>query len=187
MIAYLDANISVTSLIWLFLAAFMLHDFEEIIRIEPWFRKHSERIFRAVPSRFQREARSFAGITSSQFAAAVCIEFIVFVPVTFLAAEKSFYLPFLGFNLILLLHVFMYFGQSIVVRMPVPGVLTAIGITFPYSIYLIYRLLHEDLIRLEDLWKSIPFELLLVPIVWIGHTVGQKLIPASEITGRKER
>lgn len=40
MIAYLDEAIGIHSLIWLFLVAFMLHDFEEIIRIEPWFRKH---------------------------------------------------------------------------------------------------------------------------------------------------
>ncbi|MFC5986954.1 HXXEE domain-containing protein [Marinicrinis lubricantis] len=178
----LDSAISVPSLIWLFLVAFMLHDFEEIIRIEPWFRRHHRRIFSKVPARFHKDLQSFSRMTSSQFAVAVCIEFIIFIPVTYLAAEKGMYLMFLAFNAVLLLHVFMHIGQALFVNMLVPGVTTAVFITLPYSLYLFYRLLHEQLIEWSDIWISIPFGLTLIPIILFGHKTGEKLIPASSST-----
>lgn len=177
MIEFLDSSISIHSLIWLFLAAFMLHDFEEIIRIEPWFRRHKRTIFNKVPKRLHKDVQSFSNITSSQFAVAVCIEFIIFVPFTFLAADKGIYLMFLGFNAIMLLHVFMHIGQALFLNMLVPGVVTAVCITLPYSIYLFYRLLTEDIVEISDILTSLPFGLILIPIILLGHIAGKKLIP----------
>lgn len=180
MIEWLDSNISLHSLIWLFLAAFMLHDFEEIIRVEPWYRKHYQTVLGRVPKRLHKDISSFARMTSSQFAVAVCIEFIVFVPFTFMAAERGSYLFFLGFNAVLLFHVFMHVGQALYVRMLVPGVVTAVLITLPYSVYLFYRLLHDNAVELSDIWISLPFGLLLVPVILIGHKAGEKLVPAPD-------
>jgi len=73
MIQFLDSAISIQSLIWLFLAMFMLHDFEEIIRIEPWFRKHYDELLKKVPVRFHKELSSFSRITTPQFSVAVCL------------------------------------------------------------------------------------------------------------------
>jgi len=179
MVPWLDSTISIHSLIWLFLAAFMLHDFEEIIRIEPFFRKHRDSILKRLPTRLHEDFRTLADTTAAQFAVAVCIEFITFIPITFLAAEASMYLPFLGINIILLLHVFMHIGQSIFVCRPVPGVFTAVMITLPYSLYLLYRLLDSQLIDMKDIWLSLPFGLLLIPILLIGHKAGEKLVPTS--------
>ncbi|WP_253191863.1 HXXEE domain-containing protein [Siminovitchia sp. FSL H7-0308] len=180
LISLLDSAISIHSLIWLFLVAFMLHDFEEIIRIEPWMRKYYDQIELKIPEKFRKDVQSFSQITSSQFAVAVCIEFIVFVPFTFMAAEKGQYLFFLGFNTVLLLHVFMHVGQALYVKMLVPGVVTAVGITLPYSVYLFYRLLHENVISFTDILISFPIGLTLMPIVLIGHKVGKRLIPATK-------
>ncbi len=106
MVEFLDSFISINSVIWLFLVAFMLHDFEEIIRIEPWFRRHQPSIYRKVPRRFRNTLDSFSRMTAPQFSVAVCLEFVVFVPCTFMAAEHGSYLLFLGFNAVMLLHVF---------------------------------------------------------------------------------
>lgn len=97
------------------------------------------------------------------------------MPVTFIAAEHGRYLLFLGFNLILFLHVFMHIGQALYVRMLVPGVVTAVCITLPYSIYVVYRLLKENLITATDLWVAAPLGLLLIPLLLLGHKVGEKL------------
>lgn len=101
---------------------------------------------------------------------------MVFVPVTYLAAEHNHYLLFIGFNAVLLLHVFMHIGQALFVRMLVPGVTTAVLITLPYTLYLFYRLLSEHLIQWSDLITSLPFGLLLLPIVGFGHYLGGKLV-----------
>lgn len=174
MIQLLDSAISINSLIWLFLAAFMLHDFEEIIRIEPWFRKYRDYIFAQVPARFHKDLRSFSQMTSSQFAVAVCLEFIIFIPCTYLSAEKGYYMMFLGFNSVLLLHVFMHLGQALYIKKLVPGVVTAVGITLPYTIYLFYRLLNEQLVEFSDILISLPLGLTLIPIIILGHKAGER-------------
>jgi hypothetical protein len=177
MLHALNDAISITSLIWLFLAAFMLHDFEEIIRIEPWFRKHADDVLTRIPAALHKDFINLSRMTSSQFAVAVCLEFILFIPVTYLAAERGFYLPFIGFNVMLFIHVFMHVGQAIYVRRVVPGVVTAVLITLPYSLYLFYRLLDANLIDPMDLVYGAPFGLLLVPIVLAGHRLGELLVP----------
>jgi hypothetical protein len=177
MIQFLDSAISIPSLLWLFLAAFMLHDLEEIIRIEPWLRKNNAYILAKVPARFHKDLQSFSQITTPQFAVAVCLELIIFIPCTYLAAEKGNYLMFLGYNAVLLLHVLMHVGQALYVQKWVPGVITAVGITLPYTVYLFYRLLNENVVDVSDLLLSLPLGLTLVPIVLIGHWLGKKLVP----------
>ncbi|MUG70259.1 HXXEE domain-containing protein [Paenibacillus validus] len=179
MVEFLDSFISINSVIWLFLVAFMLHDFEEIIRIEPWFRRHQPSIYRKVPRRFRNTLDSFSRMTAPQFSVAVCLEFVVFVPCTFMAAEHGSYLLFLGFNAVMLLHVFMHIGQAVFVRMLVPGVVTSVLIILPYTIYVFYRLLSEKLITLTDIGLSLPLGLLLIPILLLGHKAGEKLVPNS--------
>lgn len=179
MMAMLDSAVSINSLIWLFLVAFMLHDFEEIIRIEPWYRKHFNKIYHSVPESFKKDVLAFSRMTASQFSVAVCIEFVIFIPFTYMAAEKGIFLLFLGFNVVLLLHVFMHVGQALYLRMLVPGVITAVGITLPYSVYLFYRLINEHLIEWKDLFISFPFGLVLVPITLFGLKAGERLIPGT--------
>lgn len=186
MLPFLDSAMSIQSLIWLFLAAFMLHDFEEIIRIEPWFRKHRNVIFARVPARFHKDFQPFSRMTSSQFAVAVCVEFVIFIPCTYLAAEKGMYLMFLGFNAVMLLHVVTHVGQALFVRMLTPGVITAVAIVLPYSLYLFYRLLNENLVTLSDILISLPFGLTIVPIVLFGHKLGEWIIPMSNPTSERE-
>jgi hypothetical protein len=180
MMAFLDASISTHSLIWLFLAAFMLHDFEEIIRIDPWFQKNTHTVLEKLPQHFHKDFSRLSSMTTSQFSVAVLIEFIIFIPVTFLAAERESYLLFTGYNVILMLHVFMHIGQALYVKMLVPGVVTAVLITFPYSIYLLYRMLDENLISMTDILLSVPLGLTLIPIVWFGHKAGEKLVPHNK-------
>lgn len=56
---------------------------------------------------------SMASITSSQFAVAVGIEFVLFIPVTFLATEYHQFLIFTGVNCFFFLHVFMGLLKSL--------------------------------------------------------------------------
>jgi hypothetical protein len=184
MIQFLDSVISIHSLIWLFPVAFMIHDFEEMIRIEPWFRKHHDYLFAKVPARFHKDLRWLSRITAPQFSVAVCLEFIIFIPCTFLAAEMENYLWFLGFNSILLLHVFMHLGQALYVKKLVPGVVTAAGVTLPYTVYLFYRLLSENVVEVSDIFTSVAFGVTLVPIVVFGHWLGEKLVPAANGASR---
>jgi hypothetical protein len=168
--------VNIQSLMWLFLAAFIVHDFEEIIFVESWMRNNFIRVKSRLPKKFGGLLAEFSTITSSQFAIAVWIEFIFLTAATFLAVDYQNYIFFVGCNAVLLLHVLTHLGQSIYLRMYTPGVVSAVLVTFPFSIYLLYRLIHEGYVSSIEVIMYLPFGLILLPIVWWGHKIGKKMI-----------
>ncbi|MFD1463438.1 HXXEE domain-containing protein [Paenibacillus farraposensis] len=171
-----DSIITMNSLMWLFLAAFMIHDFEEIIFVESWMKKNYQRIHKLVPSSLGNMIRNMSDIKSSQFAIAVFIEFIVFIPVTYLAAEHNSYILFVGVNSLLFIHVFTHLGQSIYLKSYTPGVITGLIVVLPYSLYLFYRMLNEELVSMKDILLYAPSGLILIPLVMFGHKLGKIVI-----------
>ena len=59
MLNWLDSNISVETLIWLFPITFLIHDFEEIIFVEAWFKKYYERILPRVPNEIKKHFKNW--------------------------------------------------------------------------------------------------------------------------------
>jgi hypothetical protein len=145
--------------------------------VEPWIKKNKNKVIAAIPERLQLRVGKMLTITSSQFAVAVLLELIILIPFTFLAAEKGKYLVFLSFNTLFFLHVFTHVGQSLYLRMYTPGVISAVFITLPYSLYLFYRLITEELVTWDQVILSIPLGLIVIPIVLIGHEIGRRVVP----------
>ncbi|MCK8487672.1 HXXEE domain-containing protein [Paenibacillus sp. MBLB2552] len=169
-------NLSVTSLVWLFLVSFVIHDMEEIIWVGPWAKRNRHKVAVAVPPRMKRSLTQMLNITSSQFAVAVLLEFIVFVPFTLMAAEQGRFFIFLSFNTLFFLHVFTHVAQSVYLKMYTPGVVTAVLIVLPYSLLLFHRLLYENLVTWGEILLSIPVGLLVVPLVLVGHELGKRWV-----------
>ncbi|GKS10276.1 hypothetical protein YDYSY3_12760 [Paenibacillus chitinolyticus] len=172
-----DDYFSLNTVVWLFLAAFMIHDFEEIIFVESWMNRNYERLRPLIPGPGQKLFKDMSNVKSSQFAVAVLVEFILFVPVTYLAAERGIWALFIGFNALLFVHVFTHLGQSILLRSYTPGVVTAVAVSLPYSVYLFYRLLRDGAATWQDLLTCAPLGLLLLPVVLAGHKLGKKVVP----------
>jgi hypothetical protein len=173
---WLNTHISLTSLIWLFIATFMIHDLEEIIFVERWMNKNHVIVCSVIPSPLRRWFSSFQSITSSQFTVAVALELIIFIPTTILAADFHSYLLFIGFNAVLLIHVFTHLFQSLILRMYTPGVVTAIVVTLPYTLYLFYRLADVGILNWAVFTKSLDVGILLLPIVIFGHLIGKRVL-----------
>ncbi|WP_160297230.1 HXXEE domain-containing protein [Paenibacillus sp. IHBB 10380] len=57
-----------------------------------------------------------------------------------------------GFNFLLLIHVFTHLTQSIYLKCYTPEVVTGLLITLPYSIYLFYRMIIEELVSLKGVF-----------------------------------
>ncbi|OAB45532.1 hypothetical protein PGLA_03185 [Paenibacillus glacialis] len=169
-------EMTTSTLVWLFIVAFMLHDLEEIIWVEVWIKKNRNHVIRVVPTRLKKQLEKMFNITSGQFAFAVLLEFIIFIPFTFLAAEQGKFFIFLSFNTLFLIHVFTHVGQSIYLKMYTPGVVSAVIITLPYSLYLFYRLISEGLVTWGEVLLSIPVGLMLLPIVLLGHELGRRFV-----------
>lgn len=168
---------TIQTLIWFFLVAFLLHDLEEIILVEPWIKKNKNKVISKIPERLHSRLDKLLNITSSKFTVAVLLEFIIFIPFTFIAAEQGKYFVFLSFNTLFFLHVFTHLGQSLYLKMYTPGVVSAIFITLPYSIYLFYRMIAEQLVTWDQILLSIPLGIIIIPVILIGHEFGRKVVP----------
>ncbi|HEY2491820.1 MAG TPA: HXXEE domain-containing protein [Paenibacillus sp.] len=169
-------NITMQSLVWLFMVVFILHDLEEIIWVEAWIKKNRNQVINNVPTRIRNQLDKIFNITSGQFAVAVLLEFIIFIPFTFMAAEQEKFFIFLSFNALFLLHVFTHLGQTLYLKMYTPGVVSAVIFVLPYTLYLFYRLIREELVTWGEVLFSIPVGLMLVPIVLLGHELGRRLV-----------
>lgn len=173
---YLIQDISIQSLIWLFIVIFVLHDLEEIIWVESWTKKNRKQVVNKVPTGIKNQLNKMLNITSGQFAVAVLLEFIIFIPITFIAAEHGKFFMFISINSLFLLHVLTHVGQSLYLRMYTPGVVSAVIFVFPYTLYLFTRLIKEELITWESILLSIPVGFLIIPIVLLGHELGKRII-----------
>ena len=177
MLDWINSNISLETLIWLFPITFILHDFEEIIFVELWFKKNYARLEPMVPKRMKSVFQDLSETTAARFSIPVFMQFIVYIVASFLVVEHQFYDAFLGLNVLLFLHVFTHLGQSVFFRCYTLGVGTALLITLPFSLYLFYRLINETIIGFDDLIFSLPYGLITILIVWTGHKIVPKILP----------
>lgn len=169
-------DLTTQTLVWLFIVAFVLHDLEEIIWVEPWIKKNRDKVFTKLPTLIKRRVEKIFNITSSQFAVAVLLEFIIFIPFTFIAAEHGNYFFFLAFNTLFFLHVFTHVGQTLYMRMYTPGVVSSVLIVLPYTLFLFNRLINEELVTWNEILWSIPVGVIWLPIVLLGHELGRKIV-----------
>lgn len=97
----------------------------------------------------------------------VLFVYILIVGVTFVAVFLEFYWPYLAVLAVFLLHVFTHLAQTIVLKLFTPGVVTAVLIAFPYSLYAFYRLLHDGVVSEADMgWSLLLMLILTPPLVW---------------------
>lgn len=176
MYEWLNLNISLGTLLWLFPITFLLHDFEEILFVESWFKKNYISVSQKVPGFFKKTFYKMSTITAAQFTLPVVLQFILYIVSTYLAVEHQYYFLFLGFNLLLFLHVFMHIGQWLLLGVYTLGLGTAVTVTFPYSLYLFYRLLDEEIIDMTTIISSLPLGLVTIVVVYFGHRFAHKLL-----------
>ncbi|WP_394233713.1 HXXEE domain-containing protein [Niallia oryzisoli] len=179
MLDWLQSHISLNTLIWLFPITFLLHDFEEIIFVETWFKKNYVRLEPKVPGRMKKVFRDLSKTNAARFSIPVLMQFIVYIIASYLAVEQNYYGLFLGVNALFFLHIFSHVGQTLFFGTYALGVGSAIVITLPYSIYLFYRLINETIISYLDLIQNLPYGLISVGIVWYGHKLAAKILPDS--------
>lgn len=177
MLTWLNSNISFETLIWLFPITFMLHDFEEIIFVESWFKRNYAKVEPKVPERMKPVFKDLSETTAARFSIPVLMQLLLYIIACFLAVEMQFLDLFLGLNVVFFLHIFTHIGQSVLFQTYALGVGSAILITLPYSIYLFYRLVEGHFIRFGDFLYDLPYGILTVVIIWVGHTIAPKILP----------
>lgn len=166
----------IETLMWLFVIAFIFHDFEEIIMVESWIKNNSSKIYKVLPKRLADQVMKQFTMTTAQFAVAVLIMFLFVASSTFIAVQFNNLYMFIIMTLVFFLHSFMHIGQSIILRSITPGVVTSIVILIPYSIILYYELFSNQLINWKTIFICLPFTILIAPILLFAHWLGKKVI-----------
>ncbi len=124
---------SIETLMWLLPIVFMIHDFEEIVMMRPWYLRNE----RYITTRFPRIARSIARtgkLSTSAFSLAVAEEFVVLSAVTLACVEYGLYSVWAGFLIGFFIHLVYHIGSFLVMGRYVPYVMTSV-IAGIFSVY----------------------------------------------------
>jgi hypothetical protein len=166
--------------LWLLPASWLVHDLEEIATVEGWSRrwKHSER------DDLSTVQRRLVGLLASgrrRFTLAVALVGVVLVGATVLGVSDPSGVGMVVYVTVLggyFLHAFVHLGQSLVFRGYTPGLVTAVSLVIPTSVYLYWRLLSAHLVDAGVVIATGVLGLaVFVPIV----------VGAKEVAGRLDR
>jgi len=157
-------------LIWSFLIIFMLHNFEEIITIERWFKNTYPRVSKRIPPIIRNEIEQFRTITSAQFSIAVCVLFIVASILILITVLTNQYFLFLGLIIFFALNIFTHPAQSILLKSYVPGGLTTIILIIPYNIIV----LKAGILDVGTIIGALVVTILFIPILFLSHKIAEK-------------
>jgi len=178
----MEQLLNVQTLIWLFPIVFLFHDLEEIIMVEKWMEKHSSVIHGKLPSKFADRVIKQFSMSTAQFSVAVMVIFVFVSSSTYMASQYlnsgplgNIYL-FTVMNTVFFIHVFTHVGQSVLLKSITPGVVTSVLLVLPYSILLFYSLLKHQIIDWTTISISLPFMILLLPVLMFAHWIGKKAV-----------
>jgi hypothetical protein len=141
-VTFLD-SLSFDRLLWLVPIFFTLHNLEEAPFMKNWSKRLPLKIHPTV--------------TTGQFVIAVTFITIAGFLLTYFGVEylanQTGYLIVLGIQIILFFNAFIpHIASTILFRMYSPGVITAVLIILPFSVYLFRRAINENILSWTQFW-----------------------------------
>ncbi|CAN5801968.1 hypothetical protein BH23ACT11_BH23ACT11_22740 [soil metagenome] len=174
MLQYLDRRFAVEKIIQASPVVFLLHDVEEILTIEQFWRENRYRL--PIPEMLRDRIR----ITTAEMAAAVTCVFVLGClaswPTT-KSSEPDTRIEVYGTTLsIRLLNALAHLAGTLVLRRYTPGVITAVTVVLPYTLYTFHRLHRKKLLIEGALVRSVALGTLLhLPMVLGAQAAGKPL------------
>lgn len=149
---------------------FIFHEFEEMLFLQPWFRKHKS----LLQSRFPHLTRRLVPIvtrSSRAFTAAVCEEFLLLSLVSWISFLTGWYALWFGLLTAFTLHLIVHILQAVVLRKYVPALLTAM-ILLPVCGYAWLLILQSNLFSVKEIigWSWIGM-LIAGSNLWLAHRI----------------
>lgn len=153
------SSIPFDRLLWLVPVFFTLHNLEEAPFMESWSKRLPLRIHPTVSTR--------------QFVIAVIFLTLAGFLLTYIGVEylgnQTGYLLVLEIEMILLFNAFIpHIATTIRFRMYSPGVISAVLITIPFSVYLFRRALNENVLTWNQFWILLaiaPFAMVIFALI----------------------
>ncbi len=149
MFRYLDLKIELGSLFRLLPAVFLIHDLEEILTVKEFWRENREEI--PLPPSIKERLE----VTTGEMALAVACVSAASVAASGMAARspRSGVGPdlFAAVAAVRFFNAFVHLAQTLLLRRYTPGVVTALAVSFPSSLYALLRLRSENLLAERSL------------------------------------
>lgn len=167
-------NVSLRTIIRLGPLIFFIHDLEEVIWTQRWIEDHRFLLEGTMGERLIR----YMGYRPVEFGLVVVLITILYGIICYFAtrpvkAGMSMNL-YVSTLLILFVNVFTHLGQSLVAGMYTPGVVTALLIVFPYTVYA-FRKLKANRMLTRTTWKTSPFMSVGMVMIIFGLMVSVRL------------
>lgn len=155
------------TLLWLFPVIFMIHEFEEIIFLKPWWRRNKHN---PAASPFTRSAQEPLEV----FVAIVAEEFLLFSAIIIASIGVSKLWIASGLVCAVGIHLVGHIMESICFRRYMPSVVSAV-LTLPYYIYVAYVTLHADFSVTKLTSTTIILGAIGLANLWLMHKIGSRL------------
>jgi len=173
------------SLIWLFPLIFVIHDGEEAFTMAAWLNNHRE-LLRNIADAAPLSRRIVANMpsTNGAVAGAIAFELLIVLAATigfarflrFASRSRSAVYIYAALLAAYLVHVVAHIGQSIILGMYTPGVVSAVLVVPPVGGYLYWQLLRCRLLDAKSAAISAAAGVLsILPIVTTAHLIGRWL------------
>ncbi len=173
LLKFLDAHISFRMLLWLVPCVLAVHNFEEALTMPAWVPENLSSIRQMMP--FHLTVR----FSSAQLLMSLLLATVVPFLVTIFCANGgrgSFRIDLLFIlQSIVFLNIFIpHIGVSVLLFRYNPGVITAVALNFPFSLYFFRRVLKEEYLDWKKLKMIFAVSLFLyVPAAALLHYIGQ--------------
>lgn len=169
-----DRRVPMAAVIWSFPVAFLAHDIEESLGISAFSQKYMASL--PLPDAF----KTFIESTTASFAASIVLIFAILLVTTFLAwrARKpgltmSVYALFVAS---ILVNAVTHVLQALFLVSYVPGLAFAIIVALPVSIYILYRLVKENMVQSRHILPLIVAGALMQPLAILFIAIGKLLV-----------
>jgi hypothetical protein len=154
-------------LILSFPIVFMIHDFEEIIGIEPWIKKNVETIYLRFPKLAPRLIPHLCATSTQQFAGCVFVMFLFVCSATYISVFTGYYQIWMGAFIVYSLHLIVHITQWIAFRRYVPAIITS-AISVPYCIYGV-KVITEEFTVSDILAWTIISSVVAISVLFVVH------------------
>jgi hypothetical protein len=172
---------SLVRILWLLPIIFIIHDGEELLTMPGWIGNHQQELDQlAGMSEVAAKLVRSLPTTTTQVAIAIGFILLLFVGVTVgasMSSKHGFWVyTYAGLLGGLFLHVFTHIAQALLVGGYVPGVIGAVAVVIPGTLYIYKRLFEAKLVTL----KSAAFAALIgfalfIPGAMLAHQIGRML------------
>lgn len=150
------------TIMWLFPIMFMIHDFEEIIFMKSWGKRHAEVLDSKLHARIRKLTHVTLDLSLPAFAYAVMLIFLLISIATLICVEFELYAFWLGMVTVYFLHTLIHILQSIYLRMYIPAVVTSL-LTGIYGVYALYT----GFVQWQIPWSQVGVSILISLLLFV--------------------